>query len=203
MTSQTNKLAELAAPTRGRIKYAPLTAGLLARKGEAVPATPYYAAEALDLYTAGPIVVARHEPVHHIHATPAPMPHSNDTGAESHQPRIRAAQAQTWRMRRPTLAPDHVPDSDFAEKHEVKPSIESVRKAHKHEAAAPAEAAQAEQRMALSLEFDLDLIARLALHARHTAKTPAQLLEQALKEHLGHTAEICPTCARSLDEHNS
>lgn len=199
MTSQTNKLAELAAPTRGRIKYAPLTAGLLARKGEAVPATPYYAAEALDLYTAGPIVVARHEPVHHTHATHA---HSNDAATESPQPRVRTAQTQAWRLRRPVLAPDPASDSDFVEKHEVKPVVENIRREPILEAPASSGVAPS-QRMALSLDFDLDLIARLALHARHAAKSPAQLLEEALKEHLGHTSEICPTCARSMAEHNS
>ena len=53
---KTNRFARLGtsvgagAPNAGKPKYASLTAGLLARKGEAVPATPYFAAEALDLY---------------------------------------------------------------------------------------------------------------------------------------------------------
>ena len=199
MTSQINKLAELAAPTRGRVKYAPLTAGLLARKGEAVPATPYYAAEALDLYTAGPIVVARHEPVEHIHASPPPAPHAAEAGESVH--RIRTAQPQTWRMRRPTPVAVPVRDSEF----ETKPELKAVNPAPKvdpPESVASSGTGQA-QRLALSLEFDLDLIARLALHARHAAKTPSQLLEEALKEHLAHSPEICPTCAKSLGDHNS
>ncbi|MFZ1991701.1 MAG: hypothetical protein WAW96_18245 [Alphaproteobacteria bacterium] len=200
MTNQNNKLAELAAPTRGRIKYAPLTAGLLARKGEALPATPYYAAEALDLYTAGPIVVARHEPVQHLHAAHAPTAHSHESTEHPH--RARGAQMQPWRMRRPTLAPEPHVDSGSAEWHEVKPPAEPDRNVHKPEAVASHDVGQV-QRLALSIEFDLDLIARLALHARHEAKTPAQLLEEALREHLGHKAEMCPTCARSLGEHNS
>jgi len=198
MTNQNNKLAELAAPTRGRIKYAPLTAGLLARKGEALPATPYYAAEALDLYTAGPIVVARHEPVQHV--AHAPAAHSRESLEPSH--RVRAPQTLAWRMRRPAVAPEPHLDAALADWQEVKPTAEPDRSDYKPETAASRDGGQA-QRLALSIEFDLDLIARLALHARHEAKTPAQLLEEALREHLGHKAEMCPTCARSLGEHNS
>lgn len=202
MSSQTNKLAELAAPTRGRVKYAPLTAGLLARKGEAAPATPYYAAEALDLYTAGPIVVARHQPVHHEAHAPSHQPQAHDANTESLHQRVRAVQMQTWRMRRPAPLAEPAIDSDADVTHEVKPSIEETPKVVKTEAVPSTEGGHA-QRMALSLEFDLDLIARLAMHAQHAAKSPTQLLEEALKQHLGHTAEICPTCARSLGEHNS
>ncbi len=201
MSSQTNKLAELAAPQRGRVKYAPLTAGLLARKGEAVPATPYYAAEALDLHTAGPIVVARHEPANR-NALSAAAQHSHDAGAESLQQRVRAVQMQTWRMRRPVPQPEPVDDSENHAKAEVKPSVDHTREVPKPEVASSSEVGHI-RRMALSLEFDLDLIARLALHAQHASKSPTQLLEEALKEHLGHTAEFCPTCARSLGEHNS
>ena len=68
-----NRLARLTAPaamgrpdaqTGGpvRPKYASLTAGLLARKGEAVPATPYFASEALDLYARPAVETARAEP---------------------------------------------------------------------------------------------------------------------------------------------
>ena len=198
MSNPTNKLAELAAPTRGRIKYAPLTAGLLARKGEALPATPYYAAEALDLYTAGPIVVARHEPqqLHgpqlHTHS------HAHDSAELNHRARI--APSPAWRMRRPTLAPEPQLDPAPTERHEIKLVSESPKSVPKPETAHSGEKAQ---RLALSLDFDLDLIARLALHAQHVAKTPAQLLEEALREHLDHKAEICPTCARSLGDHES
>ena len=200
MTSQTGKLAELAAPTRGRIKYAPLTAGLLARKGEAVPATPYYAAEALDLYTAGPIVVARHEPAKLSQVAPHAT-RDHDTTIESLQHRIRSVQPQTWRMRRPALAPEPVHDS----KSGAKPEIEAVASPdHKVTTSEPAPTApKTAQRMALSLDFDLDLIGRLALHAQHTAKSPTQLLEEALRTHLGQTAEVCPLCTRALGQYSS
>ena len=179
-------------------RFAALTAGLLARKGEALPATPYYAAEALDLHTAGPIVVARHEPAQHVHASYAPSAHQHESFEQS---RGRGQQMHAWRMRRPTLAPEPHLDSQSAEWQEVKPSFEPDRNNHKPEAAIGEGGRR--PRLALSIEFDLDLIARLALHARHEGKTPGQLLEDALKEHLGHKAEMCPTCARSLGENNS
>jgi hypothetical protein len=200
MTSHPNKLAELAAPTRGRVKYAPLTAGLLARKGEALPATPYYAAEALDLYTAGPIVVARHEP------SPATARESASRDSHLHehsfdsQPRPRMPQA--WRIRRPALAPEAPSDSHVAEMRDATPAAEPAPVAPPVAVANSSEVEHA-QRMALSFDLELELLARLALHARHLGQGPARIVEEALKAHLAHAGESCPTCARSLAEHKS
>jgi len=53
MTSmRTTRLAELAAPARAKPRYAPLTAGLLARKGEAAPATSFFTADPMSSHGA-------------------------------------------------------------------------------------------------------------------------------------------------------
>jgi hypothetical protein len=202
MTSHPNKLAELAAPTRGRVKYAPLTAGLLARKGEALPATPYYAAEALDLYTAGPIVVARHEPTLASPRESSPRDsqlHEHSFDATPTRPRI----PQAWRVRRPSHTPESPSDTHGVEPHEIKPAIEHVEAIAQPAKLVNSSEVEHAQRMALSLELELELLARLALHARHLGQGPARIVEDALKAHLAHGGDSCPTCARTLDDNKS
>jgi hypothetical protein len=207
VTSQPNKLAEFAAPTRGRVRYAPLTAGLLARKGEAVPATPYFAAEALDLYASSPIMATHHGPVpSHADAcavereTPWAPRRSAALPVQEQAEQAEPLHTKAWRMRRPILPREEQRQERVDAPHSDKTRAGVTDPAHTrpapHETVRPF-AAEESLCIAVSLDIDLDLMARLALHARRAGIRPARIVEEALKSHLD-AENVCPTCAQAL-----
>jgi hypothetical protein len=195
MSAQPSKLAEFAAPTRGRVKYASLTAGLLARKGEAVPATPYFAVDALD-HHAG---VQAPTPLHPEPADTEPLRtggeavDKSEAGVEDEQRRTTAAYRAASRFWRPRFnkgraAPNAEP------KPAAEPTVELFDLPPRDEPAPEAVAPLATSAMApsvkdgtravLSVELDLQCLARLAGHAHQKGKTAAEVIEAALNDHL-------------------
>lgn len=183
------RLAELAGPTRGRPRYAPLTAGLLARKGEAQPASPLFAAEALGL---SPQLTTGSRP-----QLPPPAEIELAAGAaEEPEPDIREA-LRPWRSRKVEPEPngfDHAAEAKAQPRphphphhHPQAPSSEPA--AHQR---LPREA-ERDGRAALTLDLDLETLARLVLEARKRSSSPARLVEQALAAHLPASG-ACPLC---------
>lgn len=174
--SRTTRLAELAAPQRLKPRYAPLTAGLLARKGEAAPATSFFTADAMGAHSgSGPnarIALPSPEPEDEIYA--------GDWAGDSHA---------YWRSRRPV----EEPREEFAA-HKLNGAFvhEPASATHVH-VTRPAEVQQEATRAALQVELELEILARLALEARRKAATPAEIIEAALAAHLPSTGH-CPLC---------
>lgn len=182
----TTRLAELAAPTRGRPRYAPLTAGLLARKGEAQPASPLFAAEALGL---SPQLTTGSR----VHMPPPPGRDEMEIAIEEPEPDIREA-LRPWRSRKVEPEPSGF---DPAAPAEAKSYAQApMPQPHTHDPAVHGRvhrAAEKEQRAALTLDIELETLARLVLEARKRASTPARVIEQALAAHLPATG-ACPLC---------
>jgi hypothetical protein len=214
MSGLSGKLAQFAAPTRGRVKYAPLTSGLLARKGEAVPATPYFAAEALDLYAADQV---RHQPATGVAevatVTNAGHGFAEERRTESHRtPRQIAPldehrhadqhsyNTAPWRPRQPVIAPaEHHVETPAASKQPATP-IEHAQRRTKPEPADATNSSVVEhaQRVSITLDVELAVLARLALQAGHLMQSPGRVIEEALEAHFAAGGDVCPACARSL-----
>jgi len=217
MTSLSERLAEYATPTRGRPKYAPLTAGLLARKGEAVPATPYYAAEVLDLYTSPQEVFRSAEP-HARHGSPHDRPAlpqraaraASDVMASSTEdqrhlaPPIRSSQA--WRPRMPALTPAEPEPRQLPEElaavtvHSASPQTADTAATAATAQAANSSVVEQDHRVSITLDLELALLGRLARHARHSTEPPARIIEAALRAHLPEANGLCPSCAHALGD---
>ena len=182
--ARTTRLAELAAPTRGRPRYAPLTAGLLARKGEAQPASPLFAAEVLGL---SPQLTTLSRPQ-------LPDLEFDDTSVpqEEPEPDIREA-LRPWRTRRAEAevngfdhaGEDHLLAREAATHGHTANSHVSHERVHR----APGK----DSRAALTVELDLETLARLVLEARKRASSPGRVIEQTLSAHLPATG-ACPLC---------
>jgi hypothetical protein len=174
--SRSSRLAELVAPIRGRPRYAPLTAGLLARKGEAAPANPFFSAEALGF---APTLAsgARLQL-----GAPEGETDAHDFEWEAHEARMHA------RPRRPSddlNGLEHPPDT--------KEKLPAGDGDHGHVHGARDNAAR-ETRAALTIELELQTLARLVLEARKRVADPARVIEAALAAHLPATVGACPLC---------
>jgi hypothetical protein len=172
--SRPSRLAELVAPARGRPRYASLTAGLLARKGEAAPANPFFSAEALGFATtlsSGARLQL---------AAPEGGAGAHDLAWEVHEARA------PWRARKPA-------DELNGFEHDTKESVPAADGAHGHTHGARDSAAR-ETRAALTIELELHTLARLALEARKRVADPACVIEAALAAHLPATGGACALC---------
>ena len=179
-----SRLADLVAPARGRPRYAPLTAGLLARKGEAAPASPFFSAEALGLTpTLGS--GARFQ---------LAAPEGEAGGHDDDHDREARETRMPWRARKPA-------EPLGGSEHEMREELLAAGGLAVHPPSTPAtERAAPETRAALTLKLELEMLARLVLEARRRALDPARVIEAALAAHLPATGGACALCAHQRAE---
>jgi hypothetical protein len=159
---------------RGRPRYAPLTAGLLARKGEAAPANPFFSAEALGFAT----TLASGARLQ----LAAPQ---GDAGAHDLEPEADESRAHP----RPRKSADELNGFE----HGAKEPVPTRDSAHGHTHGVRDSAAQ-EARAALTVELELPTLARLVLEAHKRVADPARVIEAALAAHLPASSGTCPLC---------
>lgn len=147
-----NRLTDLAAPARVKPRYVPLTAGLLARKGEAAPASSFF--------TSDPIAHP-YEPA--ALRSPAPEAHELDPDW---------AAEMRWHARRHFEVPPEAPAS-----HDL-PARESEAHDERRRTGVPVPPKTA--RTALQVDFDLEVLARLAQAAQREGVSPSDLVAAAL-----------------------
>ena len=165
-----NRLTDLTNPPRPKPRYAPLTAGLLARKGEAAPATSFFTTDASGLHAGGARI-----------ALP-PLDQEIPGDWEEAHPH--------WRRRRP-LEEDgehlHVPTSH------AEPPAHEMAAAHVH-VGSPTHAGRESPHASLPIDLKLETLARLVLAAKSAMTTPAHIVESALAAYLPGSEAPCPLC---------
>lgn len=193
------RLAQFAAPTRGRPKYAPLTAGLLARKGEAVPATAHFAAEAFELFgphAPQPTLFARAAREERQGLPPLSTAAPSLAFERGHaEARSQSDEPATHRAAAERAVPQDDPLAFLHDIQAEEPPAAAVIEAKPRPSPTLAPDTALERRLdvapkaSLTLELELDHFAALALAARHQQIAPGALLKKAIASFFETMAE--------------